>query len=302
MNLVTYQFSPLISNRSDVLEELIVLPDTIRKIVVVKEARLIFRVVAVMKLAIRSRHCSQLLNLSDTLFSVETREVNASELFALRVITKRSTIQLVIIVHLVVDTFCAHHCLILGVLALELFHLLEVRLVVNLEAARLYFILPDLIVQLNVVEDCIDQALDVGVFICQQLKNNLNHLRLVEYNLARRLEEEKLEECLQDLLHHLVILLFGTEQILQHLDEIRVCDLVCNELRATNGGNKHDALENDIILGKAVHQISVDKLEEVCFLDDFFPMVRRNINHSSKQLEHEIRVVAALLHKNGIVL
>ena len=119
------------------------------------------------ELAVGSRHGSQLLDLSDTLLCVETREVNASELFVLSVDAERCTIQLVIIVHLVIDALSAHHALLLGVLSLKLFHLFKIGLVVHLETTRLYLILPDLIMQLHVVEDSVDKALDVRVLVGQ---------------------------------------------------------------------------------------------------------------------------------------
>lgn len=166
------------------------------------------------ELTIRCRHGSQLLDLSDTLLGVESREVNASELLVLTVNAERCTVQLIIVVHLVVDTLGAHHARFVRVLALELLHLLEISLVVHLEATRLDLILPDLIVQLHVVEDGVHEALNVRVLVGQQFENDLDHLRLVEHDFTRGLEEEQLEECLQYLLHHLIVLLLGTEQIL----------------------------------------------------------------------------------------
>jgi hypothetical protein len=40
----------------------------------------------------------------------------------------------------------------------------------------------------------------------------------VQHDLSRGLEEQELEEGVQNLLHHLVVLLLGSQQILEHLD------------------------------------------------------------------------------------
>ena len=66
----------------------------------------------------------------------------------------------------------------------------------NLESSCFDFILPDLIMQLNIIEDCIDKAFDVRVLVSQQLKYDLNHLSLVQNDFSCWLEEKKLEESL----------------------------------------------------------------------------------------------------------
>jgi len=65
---------------------------------------------------------------------------------------------------------------------------------VNLESPHLNLILPDLIVELNVVEDGIDQTFNVRVLVAEELEDDLDHLCLVQDNISSWLEEEELEE------------------------------------------------------------------------------------------------------------
>lgn len=81
--------------------------------------------------------------------------------------------------------------------------------------------LPHFVVELDVIEDGIDKTLNIWVLVTEQLKNNSDHLGLVENDVSCWREEEELEESVQNLLDHFVILLFGSEKVLKHLDEER---------------------------------------------------------------------------------
>lgn len=59
----------------------------------------------------------------------------------------------------------------------------------NLESSHLDLILPDLIVELDVVEDGVDQSLNVWVLVTEELEDNLDHLRLVQYDVSSWLKE-----------------------------------------------------------------------------------------------------------------
>lgn len=122
---------------------------------------------------------------------------------------------LIVIVHVIVHPFFSlHH----GILLVIFLHKFEVDLVVDLEPARLDLLLPHVVVDLHVVEDRIHEDPDVRVLIREELEDDRDHLGLVQHDLSRGLEEQELEEGVQNLLHHLVVFLLGSQQILEHLD------------------------------------------------------------------------------------
>jgi hypothetical protein len=43
----------------------------------------------------------------------------------------------------------------------------------------------------------------------------------MEHDVPCWLEEQEFKESIQDLLHHLIVLLLGTKEVLKHLDQIR---------------------------------------------------------------------------------
>ena len=81
--------------------------------------------------------------------------------------------------------------------------------------------LPHFVVELNVIKDSIDEALNVWVLVTEQFKDDRDHLGLVKNDVSCWCKEEELEESVEDLLDHFVIFLFGSEKILQHFDEER---------------------------------------------------------------------------------
>jgi hypothetical protein len=130
----------------------------------------------------------------------------------------------------------------------------------HLESSSFDLISPYLVVNLHVIEDSVHKTLDVWVFISQEFKYNLYHLGLVEHNFSSGLEEQEFKEGIQNLLYHLIILLFSSKQILKHLNQIRISNLMGYAFRSTNSGNKHDRFKNNIIFGEAINKVIMDKI------------------------------------------
>lgn len=124
----------------------------------------------------------------------------------------------------------------------------------------------------------------------------------MQHYVTGRLEEQELEESVEDLLYHLIIFLFGPEQVLQHLNQIGFRNDPGNRFGSSDSGDKHHALENDVVLSEAVDEVVVDELEEVCPLYRFLPCVVLDVHHGAEEFEHEVGVVAALLHEEAVVL
>ena len=171
----------------------------------------------------------------------------------------------------------------------------------RLESPDLDLMFPHFVVQLDIVQDGVDKALNVWILVTKEFKNDGDHLGLMEDNVSSWGEEEELEEGVQDLLHHLVIFLLGAEQILQHLNQIRGGNHRSDTVGSANGRNEHDALENDIIFGKAIYELGVNELDEVGLFDDLLPAVGVHVDHCTKKLKQQIRILTAILCHNGIV-
>jgi hypothetical protein len=107
-----------------------------------------------------------------------------------------------------------------GVVLVEFIHNLQVVAIVNLESSDLDFLLPHVVVHLDVVQDRIHESFDVGVLVTQQLQHNRDHLSLVQDDVSRWFEEQEFKESVQDLLHHLIVFLLSSQQVLQHFNEI----------------------------------------------------------------------------------
>jgi hypothetical protein len=75
---------------------------------------------------------------------------------------------LIVVVHVIVHTILLHN----WVLLIILFHQLEINLIVDLESASLDFLLPHVIMNLNVIKNGVYQDADVRVLIRKKLKNN----------------------------------------------------------------------------------------------------------------------------------
>ena len=107
----------------------------------------------------------------------------------------------------------------------------------------------------------------------------------MQNNLSCWFEEQKFEKSIQNLLDHLIIFLFGSQKILEHLDEIRVANLNSDSLSSADCGNEHDTLENDIIFSETINQVVVDEVQEVGSLDGLLPLVSRDVDHGTEELK-----------------
>jgi len=112
---------------------------------------------------------------------------------------------------------------------------------VNLESSHLNFILPDLIMKLDVVENGVHKSFNIWVLVTQEFKDNLDHLGLMQYNISRWFKEQEFKESVKDLLHHLVIFLLGTKEVLEHFNEIGFSYHYCDLFSPTNSRYKHHA-------------------------------------------------------------
>jgi hypothetical protein len=59
----------------------------------------------------------------------------------------------------------------------------------------------------------------------------------MQHNFSGRLEEQEFEESIQDLLHHLIILLLGTKEVLEHLYQVRGGYVLSDLIVTANGGD-----------------------------------------------------------------
>lgn len=161
---------------------LVVFPDAICQVVIVEEqcAGLVIAIEAVAsQLPICNSHGSQLLDLGRALLWVQPLKLGDLCLIALKA-------QLILIVHIVINALGAEWH---RILLLILVHNLKVNIIVHLESTHLNLILPDLVMQLNIVENGVDEALDVRILVTEQLEHNLHHLGLMQYDFASSLEE-----------------------------------------------------------------------------------------------------------------
>tara|TARA_B110000285_G_C14870979_1_gene489175 strand:+ start:516 stop:713 length:198 start_codon:yes stop_codon:yes gene_type:complete len=63
---------------------------------------------------------------------------------------------------------------------------------------------------------------------------------LPQNNVSCWSEEQEFEEGVQDLLHHLIIFLLGTQKVLEHVDQIRRGYHLSDVFSSANCGYKHD--------------------------------------------------------------
>lgn len=117
----------------------------------------------------------------------------------------------------------------------------------------------------------------------------------MKYDLASRLKEQKLEECVQNLLHHFIIFLLRTQEILQHLDQVRRSDMLPNFIITADSSYKHYTLQHDIILGISVDEVVVKELNEVRSVHNFIPLVSVHVNHCAEQLNLQVSVFTTML-------
>lgn len=56
----------------------------------------------------------------------------------------------------------------------------------------------------------------------------------MQHDISRRTEEQKLEESVQNLLNHFVVLLFGTQEVLKQFDKVGRGDCLSDVVITTN--------------------------------------------------------------------
>lgn len=114
---------------------------------------------------------------------------------------------------------------------------------------------------------------------------------VTQYLLPRWPKEQELEESIQNLLNHLVILLFGTEHILQELDQVGFSDHLSSDIISAHCTAQHHAFENHIIFSVAGHQLRLQKVDNTLVFHSEFPLVGWDVDHSSKQFNKHISVL-----------
>lgn len=130
----------------------------------------------------------------------------------------------------------------------------------------------------------------------------MDHLGLVQDELAGRFEEEELKESVQNLLHHLVVLLFSAKQVLKDLDQATLGDEIGYFIRAADRAHKHDELKQDIVLGVAIDEVDMQEFKEISPLEKFLPLVTLNPDQRAKELNHQVSVFTALLNHEDVML
>jgi hypothetical protein len=127
-----------------------------------------------------------------------------------------------IVVHIIVHVVrvAAHATSLHGVLFVILVQQLHEDLVVVVKPFGLDLLPPGVVVLLHVVENRVHENTDVRVFVTQQLKHNAHHLGLVKHDFPSGSKEQELEECVQDLLDHFIVLLFSAQHVLKELNQV----------------------------------------------------------------------------------
>ena len=198
---------------------------------------------------------------------------------------------LVVEVHVVHVLLCNRQ----GVFLVEFLHNLHINLVMDLEPLSFDFLLPPLVVDLHVVQDRIDQCPDVRVLVTQKLKNNRNHLGLMQHDFPGRAEKQKFEEGVQYLLHHLIVFLLSTEQVLQELNQVGGCNSLGSFVIAANRPDEHHTFEENVVFSIAVHQMVVEELYQIPLFNFQRPEISWDVDHRAKQLEEKVGVFVCMM-------
>lgn len=125
----------------------------------------------------------------------------------------------------------------------------------DLESFGLDFLLPRVIVDLNVVEDGVDEDSNVRVLIREEFKHNRDHHGRVQHDFSSWAEEKEFKEGVQDLLHHLVVLLLSTKEVLEELDQVTVSDELSTSVVSSDSAHEHDTLQHNIVLSVSVLKV-----------------------------------------------
>lgn len=123
----------------------------------------------------------------------------------------------------------------------------------------------------------------------------------MEHINPSRLKEQELEECIQNLLHHLIILLPCPQKLLQNLNQVRIRYHLRDFLCSADGCNKHDAFQKYIVFRIFICKSLGQKVDEVGFDDNLFPSIRVDVDQCTHYFQHHIGVLTALLNHNSEV-
>jgi hypothetical protein len=105
---------------------------------------------------------------------------------------------------------------------------------------------------------------------------------VVQHQLSSWPEEHQFEKGIQNLLHHFIVFLFGAKHILEEFYQIAVRNLLGGLVVSAQGTNKHHALEHDVVLCIAVHELVLQKLKDAFTLHHLVPSVCRHVHHGSE--------------------
>ena len=111
----------------------------------------------------------------------------------------------------------------------------------DLEPSGFNLISPHLVMKLDVIQNGVNKPLNVWVLVTEKLKDYRDHLNLAQNDVPCWSEEQEFEESVQDLLNHLIILLLGSEKILEHVYEVRGGYHLSDIFSSANSRNQHDA-------------------------------------------------------------
>ena len=107
-------------------------------------------------------------------------------------------------------------------------------------------------------------------------------IHLILHRLVTIIHDGLLEEGVQDLLHHLVVLLLGTQHLLQQLDQVRISDDLRGLVIAAKRADQHNTLEHYVILGVSIHQLALQEAQHIVRLHHFDPVVGRHVHHGAE--------------------
>ena len=102
--------------------------------------------------------------------------------------------------------------------------------------------------QLDKVQCSAHQLSDVGILVVEQLEHHIHDLGLLQHQLPRDTEEQQSVVGVENLLYHLIILLLGSQHVVQGADELRASDSFTTFFILGQSGHQHDGLEDQIIL------------------------------------------------------
>jgi sulfite reductase beta subunit-like hemoprotein len=96
--------------------------------------------------------------------------------------------------------------------------------------------------------------------------------------------------------------LFCTQHILKKLNEVAASQNFSSFIITTQSSTEHDTLKHNVIFGETIHELILQELNNLCVLHELTPSICGSVNHCSKQLEHQISVLATGAAQFNVVL